>query len=83
MAAVGGGLALGVLLVLLLEVRDSSFKNEDEVVRLLNVRVLAIVPLMVSDTERRRRTWRSALIGIGVVVLAGSGAVLALWRLRP
>lgn len=79
----GGGLALGVLLVLLLEVRDSSFKNEDEVVRLLNVRVLANVPLMVSDTERRRRTWRSALIGIGVVVLAASGAVLAIWRLRP
>jgi len=78
----GAGLFLGVLLVGLLEYRDSSFTSEEEVIRLLNVRVLALVPLMVSDAERRSRKWRLTLIGVGVVVLAASGAALALWRMR-
>jgi polysaccharide chain length determinant protein (PEP-CTERM system associated) len=79
----GAGLALGVLLVAFFEYRDSSFKCEDDVVRLLNVRVLALVPLMISDAERRTRRWRTVLIGVGVLVLASSAAVLVVWRLRP
>jgi len=78
----GAGLVLGLLLVAFLEFRDSSFTSEEEVIRLLNVRVLAVVPLMVSDSERRSRKWRLTFIGIGVVVLSASGAALALWRLR-
>jgi polysaccharide chain length determinant protein (PEP-CTERM system associated) len=78
----GGGLAFGLLLVGLLEYRDSTFTSDEEVTRLLNVRVLALVPLMVSDAERRTRTWRLTLIGIGVVVLAASGAAFALWTMR-
>ena len=78
----GGGLALSLFLIGLLEYRDSSFKCEDDVVRLLDVRVLALVPLMTSDAERRTRRWRIALIGIGAIVMAGSGAALVLWRLR-
>jgi len=49
----GGGLALGLLLIVFLEYRDSSFKCEDDVVRLLDMRVLATVPLMVAEVERR------------------------------
>ncbi len=82
LAGTGAGLALGVLLVGLLEYRDSSFKCEDDVVRLLDVRVLALVPLMISDAERRTRRWRIMLIGVAAVVLVGSGAALVLWRLR-
>lgn len=78
----GGGLALGILLIGFLEYRDSSFKCEDDVVRLLDVRVLAVVPLMISDAELRTRRWRIAIIGVGAVVLVGSGAALVLWRLR-
>jgi protein tyrosine kinase modulator len=74
---------LGLLLVAFLEYRDSSFTSEEEVVRLLNVRVLALVPLMVSDADRRRRTWRRAVIGLSVVALAASGTALTLWKLRP
>jgi polysaccharide chain length determinant protein (PEP-CTERM system associated) len=49
----GGGLALAILIIGFLEYRDSSFKREDDVIRLLGVRVLAVVPLMmVAEAER-------------------------------
>jgi polysaccharide chain length determinant protein (PEP-CTERM system associated) len=78
-----GGLALGLFLVAFLEYRNSSFSSEEDVIRILNVRVLAMVPLMESTTESRIHKWRVALITIVVIVLAGSGAALAFWRLRP
>ena len=74
-----GGLALGILLIALLEYRDSSFKTEEDVLRLLNVRVLALIPVMTPVDRRKRRL---ALIGKAVAVLAVSGAAFALWRLR-
>jgi polysaccharide chain length determinant protein (PEP-CTERM system associated) len=77
-----GGLALGLLIVGMLEVGDSSFKTEAEVVRLLDIRVLALVPLMISEAERRSRIWRIALISAAIVAIAASGAAVALWRLR-
>ena len=48
------GLVLGVLLVGFLEYRDSSFRGEEDVLRVLSVPVLAMVPLMASDREQRR-----------------------------
>jgi uncharacterized protein involved in exopolysaccharide biosynthesis len=42
----GGGLALGLGLCLLLEVRDSSVRNERDVEMLLHLRVLAVVPAL-------------------------------------
>jgi polysaccharide chain length determinant protein (PEP-CTERM system associated) len=79
----GAGFFLGMLMIGLLEYRDSSFKSEDDVVRVLNLRVLALVPSMVSDAERRTRKWRLALLTFAFVVVAGSAsAALVLWRLR-
>jgi polysaccharide chain length determinant protein (PEP-CTERM system associated) len=49
----GAGLALSILIIAFLEYRDSSFKCEEDVVRLLDVRVLAVVPLMMSEVEHR------------------------------
>ena len=82
LGGVGAGLALGVLLVGFLEYRDSSFKTEDEVVRLLDLRVLALVPLMGSIANARSRRWRFVIMGVVAIVLLGSGAAVALWRLR-
>jgi polysaccharide chain length determinant protein (PEP-CTERM system associated) len=48
----GGGLALAIFFIAFLEYRDSSFKREDDVVRSLGVRVLAVVPLMAAKAER-------------------------------
>jgi polysaccharide chain length determinant protein (PEP-CTERM system associated) len=76
------GLVLGVLLVGLLEYRDSSFKSEDEVIRLLNVRVLALVPIMISDLDRRMRRRRAVVAGLAAVLVVGAVAALVAWRLR-
>jgi polysaccharide chain length determinant protein (PEP-CTERM system associated) len=74
-----GGLVLGLLLIALLEYRDSTFKTEEDVVRVLNVRVLALIPAM-APAERKPRF---PLVGKALVLLmSSSGAVLALWRLR-
>ena len=48
------GLGLGVLLVALLEYRDASLKTDDEVVEVLAIPVLAVVPRMRSDRERKK-----------------------------
>jgi uncharacterized protein involved in exopolysaccharide biosynthesis len=58
------GLGLGLLMIGLLEYRDSSFKTDDEVTRLLSLPVLAVVPIMQSDQERRRQTRRGRLVDI-------------------
>ncbi len=76
------GLVIGVLLVGLLEVRDSSFRRPEEVVQALSLPVLASIPLMASDREQRRTTRRQRLIDIaGVAVVVIAVAVLVAWRL--
>lgn len=60
------GLVIGLVLVGLLEYRDSTFKTDDELTRVLGLPVLAVVPLMLSDTERRR-AWRRKL-AVGTVL---------------
>jgi capsular polysaccharide biosynthesis protein len=78
-----GGLFLGLLIVGLLEYRDSSFKSEEDVARVLNLRVLALVPIMSSVTERKSQKWRLALFTFAFIVVAGSASTaLVLWRLR-
>jgi polysaccharide chain length determinant protein (PEP-CTERM system associated) len=77
------GLVLGFLAVGWLEYRDSSLKREDDVVRLLALPVLAIIPRVISDRERRRSRRRliAANLAAGMALL-GSIAVLVLWRIR-
>ncbi len=76
------GLLLGLLAVALLEYRDHSFKSEDEVVRAVSVPVLALIPLMSTDVERRGITVRRRLIDAGgVVILIAAVAVVVVWRL--
>jgi polysaccharide chain length determinant protein (PEP-CTERM system associated) len=60
MMGMGIGLALGLALVALLEYRDSTFKTDEDLARVLGMPVLAVVPLMQSDVERRR-AWRRRL----------------------
>jgi polysaccharide chain length determinant protein (PEP-CTERM system associated) len=75
------GLALGLLLVALLEYRDSTFRSEDEVIRLCQLPVLAMVPLLMShDENRNRRRWHLSLGVAAVVLLATSVAAVMLWR---
>jgi len=85
--AAGGvavGLALGMLVTFFLEYRDSTLKSENDVVRLFDLPVLALVPVMLSTKERRARRRRRLFGGLSaVVVLLGStAAALVMWRLR-
>jgi polysaccharide chain length determinant protein (PEP-CTERM system associated) len=61
-----GGLALGLLLVILLEYRDSTFKTDSELGGVLSLPVLAVVPLMLSDGERRTIFRRRLILNLGL-----------------
>jgi polysaccharide chain length determinant protein (PEP-CTERM system associated) len=77
------GLALGLGLIAFLEFRDSTFKDEEDVLRVLTLPVLALVPVIASDNERevisRRKRWMTLVLTAGVVGI-GSAAI-AIWRL--
>jgi hypothetical protein len=60
------GFAVGLALVGLLEYRDSAFTTDDEITNILQLPVLAVVPLMESEAERRRAARRRLLVGVGM-----------------
>jgi protein tyrosine kinase modulator len=81
------GAALGVILGLLvagfLEYRNTSFSGEDEVLRVLDLPVLAVVPTMSSAIERRQRLQKRIVVdAVAVTVLAASATVLVRWALQ-
>jgi uncharacterized protein involved in exopolysaccharide biosynthesis len=80
------GLAIGLGLVALLEYRDSSFHTDEEVVRILSLPVVAMIPVMLSGTERlalRRRALLIAAATTFVFLVASAGALWWFWwRLR-
>ena len=75
------GLGLGLLVVLLQAFRDSSFKRGEEVLQVLSLPVLASIPLMRSDRERRAANQRRRVMDVaGTAFLAAAGVVFVLWR---
>jgi protein tyrosine kinase modulator len=78
------GLAIGLGIVAFLEVRDASFRSAEDVLEILALPVLANVPRIETDAERRWRRRRYVLLSAtGVVCLAGAGYVawtLQLWK---
>jgi polysaccharide chain length determinant protein (PEP-CTERM system associated) len=77
------GLAIGLGLVGLLEYRDSTFKTEGELAQLLQLPVLALVPMMASEIERRAQRRRHQIVALAVaVVLVSSTTVFVLWKLQ-
>src|SRR5262249_5539690 len=77
-AATVPGLARGRGLIAFLEFRDSTFKAEEDVLRVLTLPVLALVPVIASDNERevidRRKRWIALVLTAGVVGI-GSAAI--------
>jgi polysaccharide chain length determinant protein (PEP-CTERM system associated) len=77
------GVVLGLLIVALLELRDTSFRRQEEVHQFLNLPVLALIPVIASDRElenARRRTIRQDLAGGAVLLMAV--AIVVIWQLR-
>ena len=77
------GLAFGLGVIGLLEYRDSTFKSEDEIRLILQLPVLALVPVMASDRElRAQRRWRLVVTVAVMVLVLSSAAALAFWKMH-
>ena len=79
----GAGFAFGLALVVLLEYRDTTLKTDGDVVISLALPVLAVIPEMVTDAERRR-VWRKhvLLATAGSFVVLVAAAAFVAWKLR-
>jgi hypothetical protein len=73
-----GGLALGIGLLALFELRDRSLRSKDDVPAFLGLPVLAAVPIMLTTREHRMQLRRSAALW-SVAVLLLAGAAVAGW----
>ena len=73
-----GGLALGIGLLALFELRDRSLRSKDDVPAFLGLPVLAAVPIMLTTHEHRMQLRRSAALW-SVAVLLLAGAAVAGW----
>jgi uncharacterized protein involved in exopolysaccharide biosynthesis len=79
LAGLGIGLGLGLTLVVVLELRDQSFRSVPEVIDVLSLPVLATVPTISTNYERRRFRRRLALgAGMAVFVALVGGGLFAL-----
>lgn len=60
------GVVLGVGATIFIEYNDTSFATDDEIAALLQLPVLAVVPAMQSDAERRSAIARRVFLGVGL-----------------
>jgi polysaccharide chain length determinant protein (PEP-CTERM system associated) len=77
------GLGIGLVLVALIEYRDSTLKTEPDVLVSLALPVLALIPAMVTKVEERARRRRRRMVALGsaaVMMLVVVGA--AAWKLE-
>jgi capsular polysaccharide biosynthesis protein len=75
------GLALGAGLLVLAEYRDRTFKRDDDITAIVGLPVLAVIPLMQSEEDRRSALWRGLVTnaGLGVFVAACLAFVAYVW----
>jgi polysaccharide chain length determinant protein (PEP-CTERM system associated) len=76
------GAALGIGLILLLEWRDTTLKNDDDVRVATGLPVLAFVPVLVTRIDRERAHRRRIITGVATAVALVVVAVAAFWVIR-
>jgi succinoglycan biosynthesis transport protein ExoP len=77
LVGLAAGLGLGLGLITLFEVRDASIRAESEVLATLGIPVLAMVPVVVTGSDRRR--WRLRALALSTAAALAVLAV-AVWR---
>ncbi len=78
-----GGLGLGIGLVLLIEMRDSSLRTESDVISCTNLPVLVCVPDLLTAREELRLRLRHVLEwagGVLIMVSIVAGGLVLYWR---
>jgi len=75
------GLVLGLGLVAFCEVRDTTYRNADDVLSVLKLPVIALVPYVVTENDRRRAR-RRRLVTVAVAIAALIGCGYLFWALR-
>jgi uncharacterized protein involved in exopolysaccharide biosynthesis len=81
-AGMASGLGLGVLLVVLLEYRDRALRSQEDVELVLSLAVLATVPVICTE-EDKRRTRRNQVLAWGSAAACASMMVAAVvWKFR-
>jgi polysaccharide chain length determinant protein (PEP-CTERM system associated) len=84
--AIGTGLGLlfGLGLVVLLELRDTTFRTDGEVAALLALPVLAQIPIVETASDLRARRRRRLLSSLATICIVGIGGyvfwLMRLWR---
>jgi uncharacterized protein involved in exopolysaccharide biosynthesis len=76
------GLALGVLMAGLLEYRDRSFKTDNDIMVALSLPVLAVVPTIVTHSDRRRRVRRRLVLTASALALVLVMLGLVAWKFQ-
>jgi uncharacterized protein involved in exopolysaccharide biosynthesis len=77
----GAGLLLGILLAAFLEFRDTTYRNGDEIFEVLKLPVVALVPYVVTATDKALARRRRLAASAAVAVLVTAGAV-GIWSLQ-
>lgn len=80
MLGAAAGLGLAVLLIGILEYRDTTFRTDQDLIEALALPVVAVVPNMLSAAERhlrRRRRWMLSSGGVAVLLVAG---IVLFWK---
>jgi uncharacterized protein involved in exopolysaccharide biosynthesis len=79
--AAAGGLGFGLLLTALLEFRDRSFRTTADVLQACKLPVVALLPRVVTEAERRRTRWRR-LVASGVAAVFMLAGTYVFWTLQ-
>lgn len=74
-AGFGGGIALGIGLVVLLELLDNSIRTVSDLERRLQLRPIGVIPYIVTPSERRRTRWKLAGGAVACVTIIAAGLV--------
>jgi polysaccharide chain length determinant protein (PEP-CTERM system associated) len=78
------GLIIGIACAAFIELRDTTYRNADDVVKVLKLPVAAVVPYLITDADRRRARKRRLLTsGVATIAVAAGGYVfwaMTLWK---